>query len=139
MRAELIDNQTYKRAMTVGDYNKGRSVSDLQLKTWEYGKAQNLRSDTIWQDDRYNPTKYSHPHRNDNVNFPEQEYKDIFGGTVGQAEKKDFEYYSIGLLSGKSRAVDDHILQARQKVRDAVKEVHSHNDKKDDSHGHGHH
>ncbi len=86
LRAEVIDNQTYKRGMTVSDYNKGKSVSDLTLKTWEYGKGGNLRSDSLWQDDRYNPTKFSHPHRNDNTNFPEQEYKDIFGGTKGTAE-----------------------------------------------------
>lgn len=112
--------------MSVGDYNMGRSVSDLELKTWDYGKAQNLRSDSTWQDDRYNPTKYSHPHRKDNVNFPDQEYKDIFGGTVGQQEKKDFEYYSIGLTSGTSKAMDDHILQARQKVKDAQRLVNAH-------------
>jgi hypothetical protein len=29
MRAELIDNDTYKRAMIVSDFNKHRSVSDL--------------------------------------------------------------------------------------------------------------
>ena len=29
LRAEVIDNETYKRAMTVGDYNNGRSVSEL--------------------------------------------------------------------------------------------------------------
>jgi hypothetical protein len=67
LRAEVIDNQTYKRAMTVSDYNQGRSVSDLTLKTWEHGKQ--LRSDSVWQDDRYNPTQYSHPHRYDNTNF----------------------------------------------------------------------
>jgi hypothetical protein len=89
LRAEVIDNQTYKRAMSVSEYNKGRSVSDLQLKTWEYGKGGRLRSDSLWQDDRYNPTKFPHPHRYDNVNFPEQEYKDIFGGTMGTAEQKE--------------------------------------------------
>lgn len=46
MRAEVIDNETYKRAMTVSDYNRGRSVSDLQLKTWDYGK--NLRTESAW-------------------------------------------------------------------------------------------
>jgi hypothetical protein len=71
LRAEVIDNQTYKRGMTVSDFNKGRSVSDLKLKTWEYGKGGNLRSDSLWQDDRYNPVTFSHPHRNDNTNFPE--------------------------------------------------------------------
>lgn len=44
LRAESIDNETYKRAMEVSDFNKGRSVSDLQLKSWEYGKR--LRSDS---------------------------------------------------------------------------------------------
>ena len=29
LRAEVIDNETYKRAMSVGAYNRGRSVSDL--------------------------------------------------------------------------------------------------------------
>ena len=85
LRAECIDNETYKRAMKVGDYNRGRSVSDLHLKTWDYGKTANLRSDSLWQDNRYDPTKFSHPHRYDNVNFPEQEYKDFFGGTMGTA------------------------------------------------------
>lgn len=70
------------------------------------------------------------------MNFPDQEYKDIFGGTVGQAEKKDFEYHSIGLTSGTSKAMDDHIQQARQKVKDAVKDVNQHNEKKEEAHGH---
>jgi hypothetical protein len=48
LRAEVIDNETYKRAMSVGDYNKGRSVSDLKLKTWEDGKVMNMRSDSYW-------------------------------------------------------------------------------------------
>lgn len=46
LRAEVIDNETYKRAMVVGDYNKNRSVSDLQLKSWDYGKT--LRTDSLW-------------------------------------------------------------------------------------------
>ena len=29
LRAEMVDNDTYKRAMTVSDYNRGKSVSDL--------------------------------------------------------------------------------------------------------------
>jgi hypothetical protein len=48
LRAESIDNETYKRAMTVGDYNKGRSVSDLTIKDWSYGSARNLRSESTW-------------------------------------------------------------------------------------------
>ena len=106
LRAEVIDNQTYKRAMQVSDYNKNRSVSDLKLKTWEHGMAGNLRSDSVWEDDRYNPTKYSHPHRYDNVNFPEQEYKDIFGGTIGTADKKEKEYFKPKMF-GPSKAEED--------------------------------
>jgi hypothetical protein len=123
LRAEVIDNETYKRAMIVGDYNKGKSVTDLQLKTWEHGKGGNLKSDSLWQDDRYNPTKYSHPHRYDNVNFPEQEYKDVFGGTIGQSDEKDQKYHTLGLYSGKSKAMDDYIMQQRSKltVKDVVR------------------
>ena len=127
LRAEVIDNETYKRAMTVGDYNKGRSVSDLELKTWEYGKAGNLRTDTVWEDDRYNPTKYPHPHRYDNQNFPEQEYKDIFGGTLGQAEEKEKQHYAPGLFS-KSKAEIEYNEQARsrgalKKTMDDIKQL----------------
>jgi len=48
LRAEAIDNQTYKRAMKVSDYNKGRTVSDLEIKDWSHGSARNLRTDTTW-------------------------------------------------------------------------------------------
>lgn len=102
LRAESIDNATYKRAMTVGDYNKGRSVSDLTIKDWSHGQAKSIRSDSTWQDDRYDPRKYPHPHRFDNVNFPEQEYTDVFGGTLGGAALKEREYHQAGVISGKS-------------------------------------
>ena len=46
LRAEVIDNETYRRAMQVGDYNKNRSVSDLHLKTWAYGKT--LRTESAY-------------------------------------------------------------------------------------------
>ena len=48
LRAELIDNETYKRAMKVGDYNRNRSVTDLKIKTWDYGKVENMRTDSVW-------------------------------------------------------------------------------------------
>jgi hypothetical protein len=118
LRAEVIDNQTYKRAMSVSDYNKGRSVSDLKLKTWDYGKGNNLRSDSIWQDDRYNPSKFSHPHRYDNFNFPEQEYKDIFGGTMGTAEQKEQDYFALNIW-GNSQAQKDWADQQREKAESA--------------------
>lgn len=91
LRAEMIDNDTYKRAMSVSDFNANRSVTDLKLKTWDHGKTANMRSDSLWQDDRYDPREYSHAHRNDNVNFPNMEYTDFFGGNKGEAEAASYE------------------------------------------------
>jgi len=104
MRAEVIDNETYRRSMEVSDYNRNRSVSDLKLKTWAHGSAGNLRSENLYQDDRYNPTKFSHPHRYDNVNFPEQEYRDFFGGTMGTAQKEEYDKHTLG-MDGTSKAM----------------------------------
>jgi len=111
--------------MTVSDFNKGRSVSDLKLKTWEYGKGGQLRSDSVWQDDRYNPSKFSHPHRYDNFNFPEQEYKDIFGGTMGAGDAKEQEYFALD-SAGNSKATQDWAKQQREKAASAPKaEAHA--------------
>ncbi len=124
LRAEVIDNETYRRAMEVSDFNRGRSVSDLKLKTWEYGLARNLRSDSLYQDDRYIPTKYSHPHRNDNVNFPEQEYTDFFGGTVGAAKAADYEKHRIDVSSNQSQAMKEYASQKRaSSLKDLAAEV----------------
>merc|ERR1712226_1069006 len=122
LRAEVIDNETYRRAMQVSDFNRGRSVSDLKLKNW--------RSDTLYQDDRYDPTKFSHPHRYDNVNFPEQEYKDFFGGTMGTKEGEEREKHTLD-MSGSSQAIKEFQSQRRvAKLSDAVKEVDQLNEKK---------
>ena len=119
LRAEAIDNETYKRAREVSEFNKGRSVSDLQLKTWDHGKR--LRSDSWYQDDRWNPTKYSHPHRYDNVNFPEQEYKDFFGGTMGDAARAEQEKYKLSFDGSTSQAIQEHQSARRiSKVKEAV-------------------
>ena len=107
LRAQAIDNETYKRAMTVSDYNKGRSVSNLEVKDWTYGKPCNLRPDGTWVDDRYDPTKFSHPHRNDSVNFPEMEYSDIFGGTLGDAAEAERARHQIGYFNNLSSAMMD--------------------------------
>merc|ERR1712151_1258426 len=130
LRAEVIDNETYRRAMQVSDFNRGRSVSDLKLKTWEYGTMKNLRSDTLYQDDRYDPTKFSHPHRYDNVNFPEQEYKDFFGGTMGTKEGEEREKHTLS-MSGSSKAIQEFQSQRRMaRLSDVVKEVDSLNAEK---------
>ena len=130
LRAEVIDNETYSRAMQVSDFNRGKSVSDLQLKTWEYGTMKNLRSDTLYQDNRYDPTQFSHPHRYDNVNFPEQEYKDFFGGTMGTKEGEERDRHNLD-MSGSSQAIKEFQSQRRvAKLSDAVKEVDQLNEKK---------
>lgn len=124
LRAELIDNETYRRAMEVSDFNRGRSVSDLKLKTWEHGTAANMRSDSYWQDDRYDPTKYTHAHRDDNVNNPEQEYSDFFGGTKGGLESAEYEKYRIDVGSGQSQAMREHVTEKkRASLKDLAKEV----------------
>ena len=128
LRAEVIDNETYRRAMEVSDFNRGRSVSDLKLKTWEYGTGANLRSDSYWQDDRYDPTKYSHPHRNDNVNNPEQEYSDFFGGTKGTAESADYEHHRISFASDQSDAMRE--AKKKASLKDLAAEVDSLNEQK---------
>lgn len=93
--------------MTVSDYNKGRSVSDLELKTWRYGTKDNMRTDSYWSDDRYDPTTYRHPHRHDSINFPDMEYKDIFGGTWGQGALKEKQDHALSFWSGKSKAMEE--------------------------------
>ena len=113
--------------MQVGDYNRGRSVSDLSLKTWDYGLT--LRSDSLYQDDRYDPTKFSHPHRNDNVNFPEQEYKDVFGGTIGASKAKVYEKHSMDIITDQSEAIREHHSKRRMRAVDAAKDIDSLNGK----------
>ena len=120
LRAEVIDNETYKRAMTVSSFNKGRSVSDLKLKTWDYGSS--LRSDSYYADDRWDATKYSHPHRYDNVNFPEQEYSNMIGGTVGEAAAAERERHTLDFTQTTSKAIQGE-QAARRAARLSSKEA----------------
>ena len=138
LRAAAIDNQTYKRAMTVSDYNKGRSVSDLKLKSWGYGSAQNMRTDSYWQDDRYDPKKYRHYHRKDSVNFPDMEYKDIFGGTLGDAERADKAKYALSYWSGKSKAVQERHAAKASERRNGNGNGHNGNGHNGNGKGHAH-
>lgn len=132
LRAEAIDNQTYKRAMTVGDYNKGRSVSDIDMKDWSFGKTANLRSESTWQDDRYDVRQYPHPHRYDNVNFPEQEYKDVFGGTLGNAEQAERDKHTIGIFSGMSTAMmEKQASQRKESIQAAARSIDALNNKQE--------
>jgi hypothetical protein len=82
LRATLIDNETYRRAMSVSPYNQGRSLSDIKVeKKWSSGHVQNLRSDGYWADDRYNPTVYPSPDQNTNINLGNKIiFNDLIGG-----------------------------------------------------------
>lgn len=131
LRAKTIDNQTYRRAMTVSDYNKGRSVSDLKLKDWSYGSFQKMRTGSYWSDDRYNPTVYRHPHRSDTVNFPDLEYKDVFGGNWGQKAEKEKEQHKLHFWGQKSRAmieVDEKLEEKKAPKVEAHVEHHDHHE-----------
>jgi hypothetical protein len=47
------------------------------------------------------------------VNFPEQEYKDFFGGTVGTADAAEFDKHHIGIRSGSSEARNEYTASKR--------------------------
>jgi hypothetical protein len=60
------------------------------------------------------------------VNFPDQEYKDVFGGTLGTAKGKELDKYNIALTSGKSTGVMDY-----QALKAAAAEVDKLNKKEE--------
>jgi hypothetical protein len=77
MRATLIDNETYRRAMKVSAYNQARSLRDIKEDT----KGQpDIRTESYWYDDRYNPTKYPGADQNTNVVLGDVTYSDPLGG-----------------------------------------------------------
>ena len=58
------------------------------------------------------------------MNFPEQEYKDVFGGTLGTAAAKEADKHKLGLFSGESSAMQDHQADKRRNsLRAAAKNV----------------
>ena len=60
----------------------------------------------------------------DNVNFPEQEYKDFFGGTVGTAQVAEYEKHRLNLTDGQSTATNQHMAEKRKnKLQAAVGKV----------------
>jgi len=48
------------------------------------------------------------------VNFPEQEYKDVFGGTLDNALMAEYEDHKIQLFKGESTAMINHQADARK-------------------------
>jgi hypothetical protein len=98
MRATLIDNETYRRAMKVSDYNKHRSLANISEDN--HGPRK-IRSDGYLSDDRYNPTVYPSADHNTNVNLGDGvTYNDVLGGNkidqINQARtlysKNSYEY-----------------------------------------------
>ena len=58
------------------------------------------------------------------MNFPEQEYKDVFGGTIGTAAAKEAEHHQIGLFSGRSTAMNEYAAEKKKSsLKAAVAEV----------------
>jgi len=53
MKIEAMNNKLLKESLAVGSYNQGRTVANAQRRSWEDGKGDNLRSDSMWTDDRY--------------------------------------------------------------------------------------
>jgi hypothetical protein len=92
LRATLIDNETYRRAMRVSDYNKGRSLRAIKEET---RGARNIRGDSYLFDDRYNPTSYPSADQNTNVNIgKELAYNDVLGGNIIEKIEENRKMYS---------------------------------------------
>lgn len=53
IKTKHIDNLLYKEAMTVSEYNVGRTIANISKKNWLDGSSDKLRADTMWADDRY--------------------------------------------------------------------------------------
>lgn len=90
MKATVIDNNTYREAMRVEDYNQGRSLKDLKDKN---AHLRTIRRDGYWADDRYNPTLYPSPDHNSNVVLGDKiVFSDVLGGNrveLIQNDRKD--------------------------------------------------
>lgn len=93
-KIDLIHLNDYKKAMQISDYNKGRSLKDVDVnKTREYGHRKNLRPNTLWADDRYaNVTE-------EEVEAAQKRVKErtklLDFGEVKKPVKPDFKYQSI--------------------------------------------
>jgi len=53
MKIVGVQDNIYRRAMQVSDYNKSRTVSQISDKTWIDGTRFHLRPDTMYADERY--------------------------------------------------------------------------------------
>lgn len=78
LKATVIDNKTYRDAMKVESYNKGRTLTDITDKNIT---KREYRRDGYWSDDRYNPVLYPSADHNTNIVLGDEIiYNDFFGG-----------------------------------------------------------
>jgi hypothetical protein len=92
MRATLIDNETYRRAMRVSDYNRNRTLRDIKE---DVRGRRNIRSDSYLYDDRYNPTVYPSPDQHTNVNLGQElPYNDVLGGNKIELINRNRAHFS---------------------------------------------
>lgn len=57
------------------------------------------------------------------MNFPEQEYNDIFGGTKGAGLAKEYEKHRMDVFTEQSEAIRQHHSGRRMRLSDVAKEV----------------
>jgi hypothetical protein len=50
LKLEAQANQNYRRLITVPEYNQGRTVADVPLRSWNDGERAKLRPNSIWAD-----------------------------------------------------------------------------------------
>lgn len=53
LKLEAQANLRYKKSMEVPEYNQGRTVADVPLRSWADGERSKLRPNSMWADDRY--------------------------------------------------------------------------------------
>ncbi len=53
LKLQAQANAKYRRAIEVADYNKGKTIADIPLRSWADGERSKLRPNSIWADDRY--------------------------------------------------------------------------------------
>lgn len=53
LKLEAQANQKYRRSIEVPEYNQGRTVADVPLRSWADGERSKLRPNSIWADERY--------------------------------------------------------------------------------------
>jgi hypothetical protein len=91
MRSILIDNETYRRGMKISNYNSGRSLKDINE---DIRGQPDVRSESYWYDDRYNPTIYPGSDQRTNIVLGNITYSDPLGGNKIQKIMEERQFYA---------------------------------------------